>query len=587
MTISKEEGTSLLQEAVAARGGILLSTEYKNTKQKYRFRCAEGHEWEAGFVNIVRRGQWCIICAGYKVDPSEKIKKAREIARSKGGACLSDTYKGGTSKLRWKCAKGHEWEASTNSVIRNRSWCAVCTGLKVDPGEMLQKAHEKAIKHGGLCISDTYINSNKSMLRWRCAEGHEWNAVFGSVVSAGTWCGICKGQHVDPVNRIRIAQEKAKSRGGLCLSITYTTKSSPLRFRCAQGHEWNSSYQGVVTSNSWCGVCDGHVNVDGIEKAKVAANLNGGVCVSETYTGSKSLMTWRCSRGHEWKARYASVVNNGTWCAICSEGVKERLCRDALKHLFGVDFKKVRPQWLKNPKTGFALELDGYNGDLKLAFEYQGSQHYEIVQSFKMTEEVLEDSQYRDSVKMSLCESHGIQILEIPHTVKVIQLLEWISTEVSSNPKLSHLASRMRDWRMLPIKRWIEPDTYTLRDLQTFAIAKGGECLSSEFAGATKKYLWRCSNEHTWEASWTAVNRSGRWCPACVGRIGPERQYKLLCEIVESRGGKCLSASFAGFDSKMRWRCGCGREWDAKPGDIKNGSWCPSCAHKRQRKGGE
>jgi hypothetical protein len=255
--------------------------------------------------------------------------------------------------------------------------------------------------------------------------------------------------------------------------------------------------------------------------------------------------------------------------------------------LFGVDFKKVRPQWLKNPKTGFALELDGYNGDLKLAFEYQGSQHYELVQSFKMTEEVLEDSRYRDSLKMSICESHGIQILEIPHTVKVIQLLEWISTEICSNPKLSHLASRMRDWRTLPIKRWVEPDTYTLRDLQTFASAKGGECLSSEFAGATKKYLWRCGNEHTWESSWTAVNRSGRWCPACVGRIGPERQYKLLCEIAENRGGKCLSASFTGFDSKMRWRCGCGREWDAKPGDIKNGSWCPSCAHKRQRKGGE
>ena len=109
MTISKEEGTRRLQEAVAAHGGILLSTEYKNTKQKYRFRCAKGHEWEAGFGNIVRRGQWCIICAGYKVDADEKIDEAREVAKSRGGACLSDTYKSNTSKLRWKCANGHEW----------------------------------------------------------------------------------------------------------------------------------------------------------------------------------------------------------------------------------------------------------------------------------------------------------------------------------------------------------------------------------------------------------------------------------------------------------------------------------------------
>jgi hypothetical protein len=587
MTILKDEGTRRLKEAAAAKGGVCLSAEYTNTKHKYRFRCAEGHEWETAYGKVVRDGQWCIVCAGFKVDPDEKLNRAKEIALSMGGTCLSNHYKGGNSKLRWRCANGHEWEATLNSVSANGTWCATCAGLKVDPVEMLEKAREAAKRQGGICLSNSYVNSNKSPMLWRCAEGHEWNAVFTSIVSNGSWCGICKGQQVDPADRIRIAQEVAKSHGGLCLSDTYKTKTSPLLFRCAKGHEWNANYQNVVTAKTWCAVCAGNANPDGIEKARETATLCGGVCLSDTYTGSKELMSWRCSRGHEWEARYESVVNSGTWCAICSEGVKERLCRVALKQLFGVEFKRVRPQWLKNPKTGFALELDGYNADLKLAFEYQGSQHYELVDAFKMTVDTLEQSKHRDSVKRSICESNGIQILEIPHTVKVTQLLEWIANEIASNAKLSHLVPRIKDWRTLPVKRWMEPDSYTLEDLQIFARAKGGDCLSTVFSGATKKYLWRCSNGHTWEAWWTGINRSGQWCPACVGRIGPEKQYSLLREIAESRGGKCLSESFTGFGSKMRWRCGCGREWDAKPGDVKNGSWCPSCAHKRQRKGGK
>ncbi|WP_322063982.1 polymorphic toxin type 15 domain-containing protein, partial [Burkholderia cenocepacia] len=38
-------GLQRLQAAAALRGGQLLSTEYRLTNSKYRFRCARGHEW--------------------------------------------------------------------------------------------------------------------------------------------------------------------------------------------------------------------------------------------------------------------------------------------------------------------------------------------------------------------------------------------------------------------------------------------------------------------------------------------------------------------------------------------------------------
>ena len=51
-----------------------------------------------------------------------------------------------------------------------------------------------------------------------------------------------------------------------------------------------------------------------------------------------------------------------------------------------LDFKpkyNLRPQWLKNPKTGRCLELDIYYPDLKFAIEVQGFQHKLDYQKYK------------------------------------------------------------------------------------------------------------------------------------------------------------------------------------------------------------
>ena len=44
-------------------------------------------------------------------------------------------------------------------------------------------------------------------------------------------------------------------------------------------------------------------------------------------------------------------------------------CREILESIYSVPFKPCRPNFLKNPKTGRNLELDGYNEELKIAFE--------------------------------------------------------------------------------------------------------------------------------------------------------------------------------------------------------------------------
>ena len=49
----------------------------------------------------------------------------RQIAKERGGRCLSDTYVNAHTLLFWECRHGHRWRATPNKVQQGR-WCPVC-----------------------------------------------------------------------------------------------------------------------------------------------------------------------------------------------------------------------------------------------------------------------------------------------------------------------------------------------------------------------------------------------------------------------------------------------------------------------------
>jgi hypothetical protein len=65
--------------------------------------------------------------------------------------------------------------------------------------------------------------------------------------------------------------------------------------------------------------------------------------------------------------------------------------------LFGTDFYKVHPKWLNG------MELDGFNNELMIAFEYDGKQHHKFLKMFHKTKEGFIAQQERDRLKDKLC----------------------------------------------------------------------------------------------------------------------------------------------------------------------------------------
>ena len=114
-------------------GGKCLSTSYENTDSKLQWECSEGHTWFARPA-AVKRGHWCPECAGHQ---RLTIEDAQELARERGGECLSKEYHSSGGRLKWRCAEGHTWMGQYSNVASGR-WCPECAaGL----GERICRAH--------------------------------------------------------------------------------------------------------------------------------------------------------------------------------------------------------------------------------------------------------------------------------------------------------------------------------------------------------------------------------------------------------------------------------------------------------------
>jgi hypothetical protein len=113
----------------------------------------------------------------------------------------------------------------------------------------------------------------------------------------------------------------------------------------------------------------------------------------------------------------------------------ETECRRVLKQIFNKPFYKDRPDFLRNPVTGgnFNLEIDCFDIGMRLGCEYQGIQHYKYVPYFHKNKESFMNQKYRDDLKRRMCIDNGIKLIEVPYTVKVPDIKNYIIKELRKN----------------------------------------------------------------------------------------------------------------------------------------------------------
>lgn len=566
------------------RGGECLSTEYVRSEEPLVWQCSDGHIWEAR-PNNVKFGTWCPYCAGKR----QSIDDLRDLASERGGRCLSKEYRGQAKKVWWECADGHQWKAVPNS-IKSGSWCPKCNtnygeeivrqyfellfdapfenirpdwlfGLELDGyNERLAVAFEHNGKqhyeflprfHKTKASFEEQLERDRRK-RELCAE-HGVSLIevpeipsLLTLEEAGRYIvKELEGMQIEPLNdlqtvsidykkvygvsRVELLHELAKKRGGELLSDTYLGDRMKLRWRCANGHEWEAAPNGIQ-SGTWCPHCYGNIKKD-VNYLRELASARNFKLISTEYKGRRGKVSWECPKGHRWMATPAHIAS-GTGCPVCT-GRKA-----GPGNTLGELSPTVAAEW--HPRKNGALQPDGVTNfsNRKAWWLCQKGHEYQAVIG----------SRTGRGASCPYCSG---------------------KRPSEDNNLFANYPAIASEWHP------------TLNDGQT----------PSNFTKASnKKVWWLCPKGHEYQAIISNRTRKGQGCPYCSGRrVSSENNLETLYpnlarEWHPTRNGSKKPKDYTkASGKKVWWLCPNGHEYETVIGyrTAKKGTGCPVCAGRK------
>lgn len=574
----------------------------------------------------------------------------KELAKSKGGKCLSKKYLNARSPLKWKCADGHKWDASPSNILGNKSkkgtWCPKCKGKSISKSKFKYDISyvERIGKNLGYkLLSKTYKGLHENYL-WQCKKcKHQWKSTPKNM-KKGSSCPRCSGR----ANNLEDLKSKAKQNKGKLLCTEFKGMRVKYRWRCKNDHEWNASGTAVFTRGSWCGICRkqeaGKVRRKPFRSLQAEAKkvqLIPQFKASE-YKGSDIFHKYKCKSCRKIISQKPNRILAGAGCPRCSSGLYERICRVVLEEMFQENFPKKRPKWLKNERNN-QMELDGFSEKLGIAFEHQGRHHYEV-SHFTQSKEKLKIRKKDDLLKKKLCKQRNIILIPIPelnYDLSYKDLPKFIKDYVSKHGikpkkwkninlesayllenklkkyqseikrrkikvlanswlgngyKYMHRCLRCKsEWKTTPghvklgtgcpkcaIENRAKKQRASIEDAKDLAIKKGGRCLSRKYINSSTDLKWLCNTcNYKWLAPYGRV-KSSTWCPNCAGQVKPD--IKEFIKTAQLNKGICLSKKYVNAKTKLEFKCKNNHYFEKSGTDIRTGKWCPTCAKQEKWK---
>jgi hypothetical protein len=354
-------------------GGKLISDKYVNANFKYIWQCKNGHIFEAKWGNV-NNNKWCRKCLYLT------IEQMKAYAVKRGGKCLSEEYINIKSPLKWECKYEHQWEAR-GIIVNGNNWCPICnestsgiicrkileflfkkefptkrpTWLKYKRNLELDCYNEKlkiALEYNGpqhykevSWYKTTTLDERKAMdvfKEQKCVEEKVFLIVIPYTIKTDDFYKTIRTKcipylqeetpetlNLDDLNikdtkseKMNELQVMVEQKGGSILSKRYLNNYSKMKFCCAKGHEFESTFS-VVLSGSWCSRCAfGMFRINGLDKIKKFIEENEGKLISESYENMKIPIEYMCKEGHKYKRPVDSIKNLTFFCSKCRISIK-------------------------------------------------------------------------------------------------------------------------------------------------------------------------------------------------------------------------------------------------------------------------
>jgi len=222
---------------------------------------------------------------------------------------------------KWKCSKGHIWEAKVYQ--RTNSGCPYCSGRFAIKGKNDLKTLNPKLARELVDTDPTKLKtSSHTKVSWKCKFGHIWIARVADR-SKGQGCTICSGKKIlIGFNDLKTTHRQiAREADGWDPRKTTAGSGVKRNWSCIKGHLWSVSTASRTTFNTGCATCSGKKVLKGFNDLKtllpkLAKEAHGWDPTVIGISSNKKL-TWSCKKGH----LFESLIENrrrGDGCQFCS-----------------------------------------------------------------------------------------------------------------------------------------------------------------------------------------------------------------------------------------------------------------------------
>lgn len=365
-------------------------------------------------------------------------------------------------------------------------------------------------------------------------------------------------------------------------------------------HEWNCYPCNVIKKNktNWCPNCAKRASAQKRRKYSESDYVNialvhGGVWLGpEVPLNMKQKTSWSCKLGHKpFYSSYRNILSlKHLPCPECRvPWLGQTIAKLYLERFTGLPFPSTRPSFLKY-ETGAKLELDGFNEELKVAFEYNGMGHY--VRDSRQKERDFLKLQKRDVWKKQKTEEIGIKLLILsegrsgvnPDSIRERVLDFLIRSKISLVDNYKNIVINPAEIYLIdPRKKLCEqakklnlvPKTDTYIDRNSHILFG---CLI-------------CGHERDitpYSISWALGHNKDNFCPKCSGMVPVSiKDVAMTCAALNL---SLISGTISSAHDFMDVRCNkCENPNRVKAGAlnhfVKRGktAYCPVCSKKKKR----
>jgi formylmethanofuran dehydrogenase subunit E len=369
-------------EVTSARLGKLISEVPTLLSDKAEFECSKGHRWNSSVSSILGQGTWCPGCAGnLKLD----IRAIQDVVAARGGKLLSSEYKGVDATYKFQCNLGHTWtnrfskikkgqwcptcsKAGISEEIarttfeqifgtkfpkRRPKWLRNERGFQMELdgfSEKLQLAFEyqgrQHYEDIGIFSSNFEQRKSDDLFKAQLCRQHGITLIyltdqddhkdFARLVKERLELTNFDSSQIDfatevDLNQAYIRENRLpqlvallKPKNIRVLSTKWVSTSHDYDLECLTcGHKWSAKGNMFFNTRrvAGCRKCAiaavAGKNKHSFEVLAEYAELFGGTVLSETYEGRNHIYLWKCPEGHEFEANFNNLKFRNLFCPQC------------------------------------------------------------------------------------------------------------------------------------------------------------------------------------------------------------------------------------------------------------------------------